>query len=205
MRRNALLGVAVALSAMLAVAVLAQPPEVGPGGVWIQGSTDEYSSFYLRIGLRQAEPGLFTILAAKVYSEPSHTLLVAIVDGAAPALVLTSVNAEKPRATMVTTISAVQSDLHLGIPAPPATDSRIRIDYVIRKGKSVSTITMSDAQLSSLSDFEFSSAPTAGGGYHNCGSCGGSYCGCVDCSTPAWTLCCPSCTISCGAVKCPGE
>lgn len=201
MRRNALLGVAVALSAMLAVAALAQPPELGPGGIWIRGTTNEYSNFSLDVRLQPGGAAPFMILAAEVYSEPSHTFLAAIVDSAAPAEVLSTIQSQKPLAMMVTMIG--QTEPHMTLPAPPATDTRIRIDYVIRKGRSVSTTTVSDAHLSSLSDFEFSSTPTIGGGYQQCGYCGGTLCRCIYCPTPAVTLCCPSCTFECGVLDCP--
>ncbi len=200
MRRNALLGVAFVLSSMLAVAVLARPPEVGPGGIWIQGTTNEYSNFSLDVRLQPGGPALFTILAAEVYSEPSHTFLAAIVDSAAPAQVLSTIQGQKPRAMIVTIVG--QTEPHLTVPAPPATDTRIRIDYVIRKGQSVSTTTVSDAHLSSISDFEFSSTPNVGGGYYQCGYCGGTLCRCIYCPTPAVTLCCPSCTFECGFFDC---
>lgn len=186
---------------LAALPVLAQGPPLGPGGIKVQGSTNEFASFYLDVTLQQADPSQFEILAAKIYAEPSHTLMVAIVSDAAPASVLTDIQSANPVAMAVTSIGNPEG--RFGIPPRPPSDSAIRVDYVVRKGSLSSTLTVTETKVGSMSSFTVQSQPLGGGGYIHCGFCGGAYCGCVTCSGPAYNVCCPECSIHCGIYLCP--
>ena len=200
MKQTALiLGALVAFS-WLTIPLSADAPPLGPGGIHLRGAVNAYGQFQMDMQVNQGTPGPFTILAVKVYAEPSETFLCALVDNTAPDALLQSLIGEKPEALSTDNIGS--SKPHFTLSPPPPGDTGIRLDYVIRQEQGMSTLTLSQGNFQSASAFEFSSEPDSGGGIKHCGYCGGAYCGCVTCMGP-WTLCCPSCTLVCGAIICP--
>lgn len=200
MRRVALF-LSVLMVAMAGIYVLADAPELGPGGVHVRGTTNNFAAFQLYLNVKQASPDLFRILAVKVYTNPSHTLMFAFIDDSAPISVLQDIQAETPRAMATGTIG--RSEPSLGISAPPRTDKRVTVEYVVGRNGATSSFTMSDITVSSVAEFEFSSEPMVGGNVKHCGWCGGEFCGCIYCQGPGYTLCCPDCTLVCGVILCP--
>jgi hypothetical protein len=191
----------VLLLTLVSFAILgSQPPSLGPGGIRVHGSTNDFEQFYLDVTLVQGSPEMWTIQAVKIYAEPSHTLLYALVDEAAPVSVLTRIQGEKPLAMTTSTIGQGSSRVMIG--APSGQDSRIRVDYITEAGGTTGTLTVAESNVSSMLDFDFTSEPAAGK-YKLCGYCSGLPCTCIYCPTPLFTTCCPACTSYCGTVTCP--
>lgn len=195
-------GVAVILGIVFLVALpaLAEDTQMAPGGIRVHGFTNEFEQFYLDVTVAQGGVDLYQIQAVKIYSEPSHTLLFAQVDDAAPVFILTSVQGETPVAMTTNTIGA--GLIRVNIPAPPSGDTRIRVDYVRLDNGTGKSATVAEFSNGSLLTFDFSAEPMAGR-YKLCGYCSGSFCGCVYCPTPLLTTCCPGCSVFCGIVTCP--
>lgn len=186
---------------LAALPTLAQDTSLAPGEIRVTGSTDEFDQFNLDVTVAQAGADLFPIQAVKIYSEPSHTLLFAQVDDASPVFVLTAVQGEKPESMVTRPIGG--GTVRARIPAPPAGDARIRVDYVGLAGSRGRSVTIAEGSVSSLANFDFSVEPLIGK-YKLCGYCSGLYCGCIFCPTPLFTVCCSNCSLYCGIVTCPG-
>lgn len=205
MRRTSILFFAFLMAVFTAVfpmvAWAAAPPEAGPGGTWIKGQVEAGGAYSLFLKSRQAAPSLFTIWAVKVYAEPSHTLLCVMMDESAPDSVLQAILAEKPRA--MATGALDDSEVKFGIQAPRADDRTIRIEYVTQKAGEQNLFLLAELHGLNLDHFEMLSEPDAGGSIKHCGWCPPNFCGCVYCQGPAYTLCCPDCTIVCGVILCP--
>ena len=191
----------VSIGTLAALAVSAEEPVLGPGGTRISGKVNEYGQFQARLEVKQGGQGLFTILAVQVYAEPSHTLLAALVDEAAPVSVLTAIMEDKPRGLMTGVVG--EGEHHWSVPSPPPEDRGIRLFYVIQEDGLISTVLMASVSLKSADEFDFSVEPDGGGGIRRCGYCPPYFCGCINCSGPEWTLCCPSCTMECAFILCP--
>jgi len=174
---------------------------LGPAGVHVRGGVNAYGNFQLLLDLKQAPASAYTILAAKVYANPSHTLLFALVDDSAPASVLESIQAEKPRGMTVGAVGA--SAPSVGIAAPPLTDTLVTVEYVVLRDTQVEPFTAMNASVSSILSFDLASQPDVGGGIKHCVWCGSTFCGCIYCSTPNFTACCPLCNLVCGIIECP--
>ncbi len=183
-------------------ALVAQGPPLGPGGAKITGGMTKYGQFQATLVLKQGGPDLVTILAVKVYSEPSHTFLFALVDASAPSAVLNDILDEKPQGLSVSDLSGVETTF--GVEPPPGQDNRITATYIVQGDKGPEARLMADVSLRTARAFSFSVEPQAGGGgIRRCGYCPPYFCGCTTCSGPAFTLCCPGCDIQCAAVMCP--
>lgn len=173
----------------------------GPGGTWIKGSVNAQGDYQIQLITKQADPSLFKILAVKVYSEPSHLFLCALVDDSAPFTVAKAIASEKPEAMASGTLD--DSQPLFGLAAPPATDNSLRIEYVTQRDGIQDLFLLADLHGINLGQFEMLSEPDSGGGIQHCGWCPPNFCGCVYCQGPAFTLCCPECTIECGVILCP--
>ncbi len=187
-----------------AVAVMAQtPPELGPGGLWVHGFVNDFGQFQLDMNIEQGTPLPYKILAVKVYSMPSNTLMAAVVDLAAPESVLKSVLMEQPEAMASGQIGKLAP--RFGLKGPSAKDKSIRVDYVVARGKAVSYMPFVRVYASDMQNFEFSAVPLSGGGFKMCAFCYGELCGCVACKGGALYVCCDLCTVSCYPIVCQGE
>lgn len=185
--------------------------DLGPGGFWFSGSLTELDSYRMQLDARQTAAGDPKLLMIKVYSEPSHSLLMAMIDESAPIRLLLDTHAEAPR-TLSTGIIG-QSSQMAETASPPAEDQRIRVEYAIATSEGIVSIEVAEAYFEDLQDVAISSEPIGGnplqGGYRHCGWCyyGGQaqLCGCVECSGDAFTVCCNTqpCRIYCGIVVCP--
>jgi len=158
--------------------------------------------------------GNYPIKAVRVYSEPSHTPLLVLIDPAfkattegsqwlAPLIGVTRLETPALQAAgRIQTANARQKD-----------DNRIAVwirgtfwtgedDRLVADGK------VGNGSFSFTSSAEFTPAPVPGDPRHCC-SWPGSACStqiCVDCTGPAFTCCfCQSgqCTIGCGFTNCP--
>lgn len=186
-----------------AVAAMAQtPPKLGPGGVWVHGFVNDFGQFQLDMGIQQGTQKPFKILAVKVYSMPSNTLLAAVVDPEAPESVLKSILREQPEAMASGVIGKLSPSF--GLKGPPAKDKSIRVDYVVEKGKGISYRPLARVYASDMQNFEFSAVPMNGGGIKMCAYCYGELCGCVACQGGALYVCCDLCTVSCYPIVCQG-
>ncbi len=172
-----------------------------PGATIVQGKITPQGKLELTLHLHQFKTK--NILAAKFYSEPSNTLLVAFVNVDASTELQKKVETRDARGMIIGTYDGAAPKFVIS--APPAGDTRLRIDYVTSSAdENVREWTAADALIGSFDSFGFGVAPDAGGGNFTFTClCSGSSCGTIRCSTPAFTLCCPSCTCTCGYIKCP--
>jgi hypothetical protein len=185
---------------LAALSASAQEAPLAPGGIRVNGFVNEFEQFYLDVTALQAGEDLPQILAVKIYSEPSHTLLFAQVDEAAPVSLLTAIQAERPAAMTTNPIGGGLVRVHL--PVPPTGDTRVRVDFVRLNNGVARATTVGEYETSSLLNFDFSAEPLAGK-FKLCGYCSGFFCKCVYCATPLFTTCCPACEVFCGIVTCP--
>jgi hypothetical protein len=199
----------IAASCLLAVCCLglsAFAADLEPGGVFFSGFLAEEGFYRMEVQTRQMAADQPQILAVKVYAEPSHTLLLALLDDSSPIELLQSISVQKPRAMATATID--ESRLLVEATAPALDDQRIRIEYATDADGESGFQLLADCLFESLSQVQFSVEPLGGGSHHICGWCGPGgqmqFCGCVDCSTAEYTLCCnvSPCTIYCGHVMC---
>jgi hypothetical protein len=185
------------------VAVIAgTPPKLGPGGLWVHGFVNDFGQFQLDMNIEQGTPLPYKILAVKVYSMPSNTLMAAVVDPAAPESVLKSVLKEQPEAMASGQIGKLNP--RFGLKAPSTKDKSIRVDYVVARGKGISYMPYARVYASDMQNFEFSAVPMSGGGIKMCAFCGGELCGCVACQGAALYVCCDLCMVSCVPIVCQG-
>ncbi len=192
------------LSLLLAMgtvaAAAAAPEDLGPGGLWVHGYVNDFGQFQLDLSVKQGAPKPYTILAVKVYSMPSNTLMAAVVDSSAPESLLKSIGQEQPEAMAAGELGALNP--RFGLKQPASKDHSLRIDYVVRRGKGISYVPLARVYTNDMENFEFSAVPMSGGGIKMCGYCGGELCGCVACQTGRVYICCPICTVSCYAAVC---
>jgi hypothetical protein len=184
---------------LAALSAPAQEAPLEPGGIRVNGFVNEFEQFYLDVTALQAGEDLPPILAVKVYSEPSHALLFAQVDEAAPVSLFTAIQAEQPAAMTTNPIGG--GPVRVSLPVPPGGDTRVRVDFV-RLTNGVARRRPGEYEAGSLLNFDFSAEPLAGK-FRLCGYCSGLFCKCVYCPSPLFTTCCPACDVFCGIVTCP--
>ncbi len=153
-------------------------------------------------------PGEVATYAIRVFSEPSHVLLMAVIDSdfatKADAWRNSWIELEKPMALVTTDLPDGLARVH--VPARPANDNRIAV-YVYGSWPdgSVGEILVSDARVGQGS-FAFSTSITAGDGTRDFGlwehCCQGGSCPlkCVTCESKAFDCCLLDgcCWIECG-------
>lgn len=198
------------LSVVCCLGFSALAADLGPGGVYFSGSLTDRGFYRMEVQLQQTAADQPQIIALKVYSEPSHTLMLALLDDSTPADLLESVQVESPLAMASATIQ--QSRLFVEAATPPLEDQRIRIEYATDAAGEAGFQVLADGLFESLDEVAFSVEPQGGdldgGSNHICGWCwtGGNrqLCGCIDCSIVEFTVCCNvnPCTIYCGHVVC---
>ncbi|GEM_PF-3014669 len=198
--------------AVIALSVLCILPLAGdrdvldPGAIRIVGRALESQRLRLEVAVRQGDTETLNICGVKIYSEPSHSLLGAIVDPDTPAEAQERIRAEKPSGMVVTTIRD-QIEPNFEIKPPPVEDNRILVEYVLRSETGVVTHTVRDVYIpNGLRSFGFVTGArlenVTESWVTNC-YCDGVYCKTITCGTPEMTLCCPNCTCFCGHVQCP--
>lgn len=131
-------------------------------------------------------PGL---MAVKVFSEPSRTLLSALLRDDAPVALLRSIRSEKPKHLKAGTLAG--TEIHAGIAPPPQGDKRVRIVLVGWSGGKAVEETLCDAAVPDLRDFELTSERMEDGSFRHTGRCGGKDLAPLACTSPVWSLCCP--------------
>ncbi len=147
------------LIACLAVVAKPMGVDLPPGGAFIEGSFNAKTSVLdLDLTVKQAVKPAARIVAVEVFTEPSHTLVYAMIDKSAPDAVRASVLLEHPLARSESPIGAALP--HVGIKAPHiGADTGVRLVYwTLAHGKPVKA-TVSDAVLQGLSSFEFAYMP----------------------------------------------
>ena len=142
----------------LAVPVLAI--DLAPGGVLFSGTLTDAGDYRIQLQIQQMPPDQTRILAVKVYAEPSHTLMLALVDESAPGSLLLAVQEEQPSA-MATGIIG-RSYPRVEVPAPPIGDQRIRVEYAVKSDEGVAFLPVADALLRSLDKVAFYAEPLVG-------------------------------------------
>jgi hypothetical protein len=130
-----------------------------------------------------------SLMAVKIYSEPSHTLLAAFVQKDAPVSLLQSIRGEKPRQLRTGTMEG--AEVHTGMASPEAGERRIRVEVVVTGGKTPVSSAISDVEVRDIRNFEFTSEFLADGSFKHSGVCGGTALTPLVCMSPAWALCCP--------------
>jgi len=177
-----------------------------PGAIRIVGRALESQRLRLEVSIHQGDTETLNICGVKIYSEPSHSLLCAIVDPDMPAAAQEQIRAEKPRGMVVTTIrDQIEPDFE--IQTPPVEDNRILVEYVLRRETGVVTHTVRDVYIpNGFQSFGFVTGArlenVTESWVTNC-YCDDVYCKTITCCTPEMTLCCPNCTFFCGHVQCP--
>jgi hypothetical protein len=189
----------------------AKTPE--PGVTFVSGKIDEN---LLQLHVKPTQLPLGQIQAIKIFAEPSHTFLAAIVAANADIKTLIEMWAKSDGHPLF----MVQGDLDQIAPtaevaAPPSSDTSILMEYVLRNDndeleiKEVTRITFYSLDPS----FAFSAGIPVG--YlrgdlpvMTCGWCGGTYCGCIGCKTSSVYLCCVQgshfCELTCWPITCSG-
>jgi len=228
MKKHLMSFAVLAATAMFGTAVLAQAPTLAPGGFWIHAEEMEDTYLDMNLYLELPNPVDFTIHALTVYSEPSHTPLVSLVDENAPLFVLEEAQVALPYVLQVGVLGGYER--HFTIDLAPVGDDGIRVDYVIEVEGVIESWTLTYGTFSDPTDMHFTSEPLEsprpelqsasqgfgparngrqrfdreeywGGGVRNCFYCGSLFCGCETCSD-GFTLCCPDCDIHCGMTGC---
>jgi hypothetical protein len=184
--------------------VWGQSTTPGAGGVRVLGKLVGAEKYQLQVEVG-VKAEWFDAGAVVVRSEPSGTVLTAMVDGAAPAYLLAQVQGMKPQSLDVGPLFGVTGNLYQG--PPPSGDSRVVVEYMVKEGEGWVPFVIADANMGTLDEFQFIATPLSGGGgggggFQYCGWCGTTYCGCVTCATPSYTKCCPFCTMVCGSIIC---
>lgn len=210
MRKSVVLFFGISLGIMLlpvhTQAQIERSPALEPGEISIQSSLTRPDRLKLDIEFKQAPKEQYKVLAVKIYSEPSHTLLVSLVDPKASKKVTGIARETAPFATLTADLTHFAPVIE--IQAPPVADNRIRVDYVIKETGQIRTMPVCDLTIqkanasSPWSDVGFSVVP-AGGGFKICLSCGETKCNCVYCSSIRAYICCPCCQVTCEPVVCP--
>ena len=195
------------ISSLLAVLPFAgDSAALDPGAIRVVGRALESQRMRLEVAVHQGDTETLNICGVKIYSEPSHSLLCAIVDPDTPAEAQEQIRAEKPSGMVVTTIRD-QIEPNFEIKPPPVEDNRILVEYVLRSETGVVTHTVRDVYIpNGLRSFGFVTGArlenVTESWVTNC-YCDGVYCKTITCGTPEMTLCCPNCTCFCGHVQCP--
>lgn len=197
---------AIALSWLAVLPFADDPAALDPGAIRIVGRAVESQRLSLTVAVRQGDTEALTIRAVNIYSEPSHSLLCTIIDPDTPAEAKAKIRAEKPAGMVETTIRE-QIGPRFEIPAPPVTDDRILVEYVLKSGEGVVVHAVRDVFIPhGLQAFGFVTGARldnmAETWVTNC-DCDDVYCKTITCGTPEMTLCCPNCTCFCGHVQCP--
>jgi hypothetical protein len=201
MKRRLGLCLGIALVAMLCAGwVWAQGTTPEAGGVRVMGELASPLPYHLQVEVG-AKADWFEAGAVVIRSRPSETVLTAIVNGEAPSHLLVQVQALHPQSLSVGPLFGVTANLYQA--PPPSGDTRIGVEYLVRSGDEWVSFPIADANEGILDEFQFIVTPQSGGGFQFCEWCGQTYCGCIRCSTPLFTKCCPSCYFVCGAVVCP--
>jgi hypothetical protein len=186
----------------MALGVVAAPPrEPAAGGVWVKGVTGTSGQFQLNLKVAAPDVAQFTVYAVKVHSEPSGTFLFASVDETAPVRVLMEIYKQMPRAMTTGVVAGVE--VSVGVSPPPVSDTSIRVEYILQDGDGEVTYLAAEVTSNSLEEFEWIMEPDSGGGFEICDYCSGVFCGCIRCSKPIATVCCPSCVMTCLVIQCP--
>ena len=188
---------------MLAISTLVTAAEApsGAGVITLKGETPSPGKYMLTVKVGASLPELGQPWALYVYSEPSHTLLSAMVDEAAPAGILAETQALNPVSTDILQILGTEG--HIGIPSPAASETGIRVEALVADDKAGRLVVLADALMWDITEFEFTIQTPTGVGYKFCGYCGTLYCGCITCQFPSFTKCCPDCILVCGVITCP--
>lgn len=147
------------------------------------------------------------VVAVRVFSEPSHSLLAAAIDGRFAATLagkewLASVESGSPGAPLLTT-QLPGADFVVQAHGRPAEDSRISVWMLGTWGNEGQGERLVADALVGAGPFHFSAARGEGEAIEHC--CSGFPCPrmCVTCKGPAFTCCLsPCCEISCGHVNC---
>lgn len=184
---------------------LATEPPLGEGAFRVKGFHQD-GKFHLELKLKQQSEN-FAIYAVKIYAEPSHTLLVVIDDPRLPEDLVQAIIAEQPWSRVHGDISGLLEP-NFVLRTPPATDDRIRIDYVIEKEDNAEIVDhlVRDVLIGSLAQFEFqSSARLDPESYDFWCYCSGVYCNHINCPDAKTTYCCDMspCKCFCGHIQCP--
>lgn len=196
-----------AVAGMIALALVLGPSAIRasdttpePGGVRVMGELAEGGQYHLQVEVG-AEADWFHAGAVVVRSEPSGTVLTALVDGNAQAYLLALVQAMKPQSMSVCPLFGVLGNYYQA--PPPSGDNRVVVEYLVKDGEEWVPFGVADANFDDAEPFQFIATPFSGGGFKFCEYCDSTFCGCIRCSTPVYTRCCPSCYFVCGIVLCP--
>jgi hypothetical protein len=185
----------------------AAPLSPSGGKISIRGEASAQDVMRLDISVEPLVSSVFSLGAVKVYAEPSHTLLAALVDAAKlGAGGLAAVSSERPLSTLRADLSRPVSP-SISIKFANRSDSGIRFDYelIASDGSRVSH-TVREASVGSLARFGITSGPRLGGvtdEYH-------CWCNETECQDPIEcpgtrvTVCCLAvpCWCACGTVPC---
>jgi len=192
--------------------VVGQMGGAGTGGTMeIRGQEVKPGILRLEMGIVPLTGGIHVLGGVKVFAEPSHTLLFAAVDreklGAGG---LAAVVADHPAARMEGDLGAELSPA-VTIRMTSATDTRIRIDYVLVGTDGTRVLhTVRDVAVGCLSRFGFKTGPRLGApgdaaitGFFPAAPGQAS----VDCPSERVTICCLAspCWIACGDARCPKQ
>ncbi|MGA9753162.1 MAG: hypothetical protein WBS54_15375 [Acidobacteriota bacterium] len=195
------IGWAIPLAIIAALPALAQTKDLSPGAFSVQGGMDSASGL-VTLAVQVAAPTQeqFALEAVELYAEPSGTLLAAIVDEAAPQAVLRAVQNQAPLAW--TTVDHWQAQMNMRAKVTFTKMSGLKVQYIVQKEGSLSSMVLADIQINSPDQFSFSITPEVGGTNKVCGWCGPYFCGCMYCIGNFFVLCCPYCDMACGHVDC---
>ncbi|MGA9751802.1 MAG: hypothetical protein WBS54_08435 [Acidobacteriota bacterium] len=189
------------LLAGLAVAASGAGRPLRPGEIAVAGSTDQSLVYRITYAFGPETPGLPPIEALKVYSEPSHTLLLALCSVSAPDSIVAQIQAEHPRAMAGSELWDQGGSVALD--RPPEGDRRIRVVTVVGAADGTETRTLVQGSFAGLAQFSFSVRPLPDGKTRICGGCEEAERSCIETAAPEFTLCCPRGPIRQGDEACP--
>ena len=188
------------LLAGLAVAATGAGRPLGPGEIAVAGSADPSLIYRITFAFGPKAPGFPAIEALKVYSEPSHTLLLALCSVSAPDSIVAQIQVEHPRAMAGSELWGQGGSAAMD--SPPEGDRRIRVTTVVSAAGGTETRTLVEGSFAGLAQFSFSVRPIPDGRMRICGGCGADR-SCIETAAAEFRLCCPQGQIRLGDEACP--
>lgn len=127
-----------------------------PGATIIDGRITKKHKLSLMVSLNQYKKK--EIVSMRIYSEPSHTLLVSYVNSKSEIHLRKQTETAEARASLEGFYDGVR--FKCDIPVPPAGDKRLKVTYFLAEadGK-VKEVTAADALIGSFKSFGFGAAP----------------------------------------------
>jgi len=183
----------VAIFGLLAISVPASLPE--GLGCSLRGYRDYNLQFFIEFHGFEPEDEKIELLAFLVYSKPSHTLLLAIVDERLPVKWYREIQRERPRS--LTLGSVADQACRIEMEPPPDLDASLSVRVLYRDGGEVFTVAFAEGTFETLEEFHFAARAAGGGDVLVEALCAEGRCVQIRCKGNRFALSCPDCRLTC--------